>query len=108
MWHLQVVNAINNGLSVITIVIGLIALLNCAMQRSDAFPAIGTLQKPAWLAILGAATFIVLCLAIPSFSGSEPPPFSLLFKLIALGAAGLYLLDVRPGLRDISNGRGSW
>jgi hypothetical protein len=34
--------------------------------------------------------------------------FTLIFSLIAIAAAALYLLDVRPGLRDISNGRGSW
>lgn len=107
MWHLVVERAINNALTVFTGVIGLVALINCALQRSDAFPAIGTLQKPAWLAIIGVSTFIALCLGFQAMeTGRET--FGMLFKLIALGAAALYLLDVRPGLRDISNGRGPW
>lgn len=107
MWHLVVERAINNALTVFTGVVGVIALVNCALQRGDAFPAIGTLQKPAWLAILGISTFIALCLGFQAMeTGNEG--FGMLFKLIALGAAALYLLDVRPGLRDISDGRGSW
>lgn len=108
MWHQQVVSALDNLLTVVAVVIGLSAFINCAIQRADAFPAIGTLQKPAWLAIIGGATFIALCLGLPSLTGGGDQIFGNLFKLIALGAAGLYLLDVRPGLRDISNGRGSW
>jgi hypothetical protein len=107
MWHLLVQRAIDNALTVATGVIGVFARVNCALQRSDAFPAIGTLQKPAWLAIIGISTFIALCLGWQAMvSGQES--FGMLFKLIALGAAALYLLDVRPGLRDISNGRGPW
>lgn len=109
MWHETAVRMIDYGLTIITLVIGVVALVNCALQRAEAFPALGTLQKPAWLAILGGSTFIVLCLEGAELSsGGGGHPFGMLFKLIALGAAGLYLLDVRPGLRDISNGRGPW
>jgi hypothetical protein len=113
MWHFAVFDAINITLSVFALVIGLVALIHCALQRADAFSAIGTLQKPAWLAILGVATLIVLCIAGSEANtdfgaGDDRIPLSLLFNLIALGASALYLLDVRPGLRDISNGRGPW
>ncbi|HLU32977.1 MAG TPA: DUF2516 family protein [Natronosporangium sp.] len=108
MWHVAVTNAIYDALTVITLVIGLVALINCALQRADAFPALGTLQKPAWLAIIGGSTFMVLCLEGATFGTGARPMFGLLFKLIALGASALYLLDVRPGLRDISDGRGPW
>lgn len=97
MWHVQVVGAINAVITLVTLVIGVIAFIHCATQRSDAFPAIGTLQKPAWLAIIGAAT--VMSLIGQGF---------LLFNMIALGASALYLLDVRPGLRDVTGGQGSW
>lgn len=100
MWHLDVVTAINVLLTLFTLVIGVVAFIHCATQRSDAFPAIGTLQKPAWLAIIGVATVLSL-LTIGA-------AFGLLFQLIAIGASALYLLDVRPGLRDIADGRGSW
>lgn len=97
MWHTQVVDAIGVILTLFTLVVGVIAFIHCATQRADAFQVIGTLQKPAWLAIIGASTVLAL------ITGGW-----LLFNLIALGAAALYLLDVRPGLRDITNGHGSW
>lgn len=102
-WHMIVRDAIDGMLMLFALVIGLVALVHCALQRADAFPAIGTLQKPAWLAILGIATLLVLCTGFPTAGG--PTPFGLMFKLIAIGAAALYLLDVRPGIKDISNGR---
>jgi 4-amino-4-deoxy-L-arabinose transferase-like glycosyltransferase len=96
-WHIDVVGIINVLLTLFTLVLGVVAFIHCATQRADAFPAIGTLQKPAWLAIIGIAT--VMALLTRGW---------LLFNLIAIGAAALYLLDVRPGLRDITDGRGSW
>jgi hypothetical protein len=96
MWHAEVITALTALITLATLVIGVFAFIHCATQRSDAFPAIGTLQKGAWLAIIGASTLLALI------------TWFLLFNLIALAAAALYLLDVRPGLRDIANGHGSW
>lgn len=104
-WHLLVQQAAGFGIGVAAVVFGVISLINCALQRADAFPVLGTLQKPAWLAILGGGTVLSLC----SLSlDTGPLGFGMLFKLITLGAAAIYLLDVRPGLRDIANGHGHW
>lgn len=109
MWHLEVQTAVENAVTVLALVVGLVAVVHCALQRSDAFPAIGTLQKPVWLAILGVATLIVLCIGVQSIGAQQDAvSFRLLFNLITLGASALYLLDVRPGIRDISDGRGPW
>ncbi|QSB14507.1 DUF2516 family protein [Natronosporangium hydrolyticum] len=97
MWHVAVYEAINTLITLFALVLGVIAFIHCATQRSDAFSAINTIQKPAWLAVLGVAT--VMALLTQGW---------LLFNLIAIGAAAFYLLDVRPGLRDIANGHGSW
>jgi hypothetical protein len=99
-WHSNVVGIINILITLFTLVLGVVAFIHCATQRADAFPAIGTLQKPAWLAIIGVATVIALLT-----SGAL---FGMMFHLIAIGASALYLLDVRRGLRDITDGRGSW
>jgi hypothetical protein len=99
-WHQDVVRIISILITLFTLVIGVVAFIHCATQRADAFPAIGTLQKPAWLAIIGIATVIALL--------TTGALFGMMFQLIAIGASALYLLDVRPGLRDISDGRGSW
>jgi 4-amino-4-deoxy-L-arabinose transferase-like glycosyltransferase len=98
MWHTQFIGIINALLTLFTVVLGVVAFIHCATQRSDAFPAIGTLQKPAWLAIIGVATVMAL-LTNTRF---------LLFHMITIGAAALYLLDVRPGLKDATNGNGNW
>jgi hypothetical protein len=82
------------GLAVIEIV----AFVNCLTQRSDAFAVVGSLSKPAWLGILGGAVLLtLLCF------------FQLpILAFVAITAAAIYLLDVRPALRDATDGSGSW
>ena len=85
-------------LLVFALVVQGVALVHCITQRSDAFPAIGTLPKGAWIAILG----VCLLLTLLSFG-----PISI-FGLIGIAAALVYLLDVRVGLRDLTDGKGFW
>ncbi|MFY1634447.1 DUF2516 family protein [Solwaraspora sp. WMMB335] len=84
------------ALFVFALVVQGVALVHCLTQKAEAFPAIGTLPKGAWLAILGVCLVLTLLLQIS------------LFGLIGIAAGLVYLLDVRVGLRDISDGRGSW
>ncbi|HWH00655.1 MAG TPA: DUF2516 family protein [Pilimelia sp.] len=88
-------------LLVFALVLEGVAFVHCLMQRRDAFPAIGTLAKGAWLAILGIA--MLFTLPLTAFSGPTG-----LFGLIGIAAAAIYLLDVRVGLRDLSDGKGMW
>lgn len=73
------------------------ALIHCALQRSDAFTALGTLAKGGWLVILGLALLITV------FFGVLGGTF--LLGLIGLGFAGYYLLQVRSGFRELREGR---
>lgn len=77
-----------------------VALVHALTQRSDAFAAIGTLPKGGWIAILA----VCMVLTLPGFG------FGVLgiFGLVGIAAALIYLLDVRVGLRDLHDGRGSW
>jgi type III secretory pathway component EscU len=86
-------------LGVFALVVEGVALVHCLTQRSDAFPAIGTLPKGAWIAILA------LCMVLTTLLG-----FGVLsiFGLIGIAAALIYLLDVRVGLRDLTDGKGFW
>ena len=52
-----------------------------------------------FVAILGICLLLSL---LPSFG-----TFSL-FRLIGIGAALVYLLDVRVGLKDLTDGKGFW
>lgn len=98
IFFLDVRMVIDMVLLIFAIVIQGVALVHCIPQRSDAFPAIGTLPKGAWIAILA------VCLAL-TFLRYYPIN---IFSLIGISAALIYLLDVRVGLRDITNGRGFW
>jgi hypothetical protein len=84
-------------IKIVSVVIQGIALVHCLTQRGDGFTALGTLPKGAWVAIL--AVCIVLTLLLGSTG---------IFGLIGIGAALIYLLDVRTGLKDLSDGKGFW
>jgi hypothetical protein len=87
---------LNTVVLIASLIIQGVALVHCLTQRGDGFTAIGTLPKGAWVAIL--AICVVLTLLFRSALS--------IFSLIGLGAAAVYLLDVRQGLRDLSDGRG--
>lgn len=99
LFYDDVALAITRAVLVVMVVIELVAFVNCLTQRADAFPVVGSLSKAAWLGILGASVLVtILC-----FRG----PLGIL-AFAAVTAATLYLLDVRPALRDAANGSGSW
>ncbi|SCE98731.1 Protein of unknown function (DUF2516) [Micromonospora matsumotoense] len=75
-----------------------ISLVHAFTQRSDAFPAIGTLPKGGWIAILAVCMLLTL-LGFGALS---------IFGLIGIAAGLIYLLDVRVGLRDLHDGKGFW
>ena len=79
------------------------ALVHCLTQRADAFPVVGSLSKGAWLAILAGAVLVTLVCANPQVGGAIS-----MFGFIAVGAALIYLLDIRPALRDATDGGGPW
>src|SRR5688572_9774664 len=74
------------------------ALVHCALQRNDAFNAIGTLSKGLWLALIGGA--ILLSFVLQALGGT--------FTILAVTPALVYLLDIRPAIRDITSGGGNW
>jgi Protein of unknown function (DUF2516) len=96
----NIVNTVTVLLTIFALVIEGIAFVHCVTQRSDGFPAIGTIPKGAWLAILG----VCLLLTLTGFGGGVIS----IFGLIGIAAALIYLLDVRAGLRDLTDGKGFW
>lgn len=73
-----------------------IAIVLCALQRADGFVAIGTLSKPMWLGVLFGT--LLLGLLFMKYSPT--------ITLVAVTGAIVYLVDVRPAIRDI--GSNSW
>jgi hypothetical protein len=94
----QVQYVIGLILSIFALIVEGVALVHAITQRADAFPAIGTLPKGGWIAILAVCMVLTLL-------GFGPTS---LFGLIGIAAALIYLLDVRPGLRDLHDGKGFW
>jgi Protein of unknown function (DUF2516) len=74
------------------------AIVDCAIRKAPAFPAVGKLTKPAWLAITTASGVLGTLL-----SYSPPNPTSIP-SLVSLIVALVYLADVRPAVREVSGG----
>ena len=67
-------------------------------ELTAALKALGTLPKGAWAAIIG------VCLALTVLTLGR----LLIISMIGVAAALIYLLDVRPGLKDLTDGKGFW
>jgi uncharacterized membrane protein len=79
-------------IQVALVVIAVVALVNSIVQRADAFTAAGKLSKPAWIGINAV-----------SILGAILP----IFQIFAITAVLVYLLDVRPAVREVSEGGSS-
>ncbi len=91
------------ALGVLAFIAQVFALVDAARHRPDAFVAAGKQTKQRWLIILGVAAAI----GFISFNGAILSPLNIL-NLIAFVAAAVYLVDVRPALRQVSGkGRGT-
>ena len=74
------------------------AALDALRQQTNLFPAVGRQTKLFWAGILSAA-FLVSIVSLYQ-------PLNL-FNVAGVIAAGIYLADVRPKIKQISGGRGS-
>jgi hypothetical protein len=72
------------------------ALVDAVRHRPDAFVAAGKRTKQFWVIVLAVATALGFVSLLNPLN---------IFGLIAVAAAGIYLADVRPALRQVS-GRG--
>ncbi|GAA4932481.1 DUF2516 family protein [Actinoplanes utahensis] len=83
---------------IVSLAVQAVALIHCLTQRGNGFQALGTLPKGAWAGIIG------VCLALTALTGGR----LLIISMIGVAAALVYMLDVRPGLKDLSDGKGFW
>jgi uncharacterized iron-regulated membrane protein len=90
-------NTLLTAVSLAVLVVQAWAVVDCATRRPDAFVAAGKLTKPAWLAITAVALVVGLLLG----------PLGIL-GLAAVVASIVYLVDVRPAVREISGGGNRW
>jgi Ca2+/Na+ antiporter len=96
-------SAVGSAQSLVMLVLGLLAFVaqivaigDAVRHRPDAFVAASKQTKQRWLIILGVAAAIGFVSLLNPLN---------IFNLIAFVAAAVYLVDVRPALRQVS-GRG--
>ncbi|HEY0486386.1 MAG TPA: DUF2516 family protein [Mycobacteriales bacterium] len=93
-----VVTVVGLVLTLAALATELYALIHSIAQRADAFPAAGKLTKPAWIGINLAALGATLLFGIGP---------NRLLGLVAITAALVYIVDVRPAVREVSEGGNS-
>jgi Protein of unknown function (DUF2516) len=78
-------------------ILELVAFIDAAMRPTDAYVAAGKQTKQFWLVLIGLFSFITLTFGPLGLFG---------LGLVGIVASGVYLLDVRPALKEVGGGRG--
>jgi hypothetical protein len=99
LFYATVINAVIYAITVVCLILELFAFVNCLTQRADAFLVVGRIPKGGWLAMTGGALLVTVLF------GGLAKSFLGFFAVIV---AGVYLLDLRPALREAVDGTGSW
>jgi hypothetical protein len=85
------------ALAVAAFVVETWAFVDAIIRPASAFPAAGKQTKPIWLIILGVA--FVLGLYTAAYGGVTQ-----ILAVVAFVAAAIYLVDVRPKVREFKRG----
>jgi hypothetical protein len=82
------------------------AFVDAMIRPAQAYAYAGKLTKTKWVAITGASAAFGIAVAAYGF-GLFISSFAAIFLVAALVAAGVYLTDVRPKVKEYRGGRGS-
>lgn len=93
MFYADVAFVLLRVLHVACLLLEVFAFAHCVTQRKEAFQLVGQLPKGGWLAILG---FSIVFTGLVGYAN--------MVGLLPVAAAGVYLLDTRPALRDATDG----
>lgn len=72
------------------LLVQVVAFVDCATRKSDAFPAADKLTKPGWLLITALAIVVTYLF----------PPWSGILGLVGVIGTIVYFVDVRPAVRQ--------
>ena len=73
----------------------LFAIVDAAFRREDAYRAADKHTKPFWLIVLGLSAVVIWLLPLIS-----------ILPIIGVIATAVYMVDVRPALKQVTGGRG--
>ncbi|MER5862249.1 DUF2516 family protein [Kitasatospora sp. NPDC002040] len=76
----------------------LTAFVDAVTRREDAYRAADKKTKTFWLVVLGLALGLDLLLGAAVFG---------ILTLVGLAAAIIYMVDVRPAIKQLTDGRGN-
>lgn len=79
-------------LSIAAFVVSLYAFVDASRRPAEAFPAMDKQTKQLWLIVLGVGSAIALLAVFTNFR---------FLWILAIIAALIYLLDVRPAIKDL-------
>lgn len=82
-------------LKIVVMALAAFGLVDAAFRREDAFRAADKQNKVFWLIVLGLALVVGVLFSILSF-----------LPVIGVIASIVYIVDVRPALKQVSGGRG--
>ena len=86
-----------SAINVVAILLLVGAIAHCALQKPASFPAVSPLTKGTWLAIMAG------CLVLSALGALGQGGYRSIFGIIGLVAALVYLLDIRPAIRDLGS-----
>jgi hypothetical protein len=94
----------------VTLIVELSAFLHCVSRRAEAFPVVGKLTKAIWVLMTGGALAFTI---LSGYSTIASPtgylgPLTAMVSVLAMTISLVYLLDIRPALREVTEGRGGW
>jgi Protein of unknown function (DUF2516) len=95
---------------VVTLVIELSAFVHCVTRRAEAFPVVGRFSKAIWCLMTGGAIAFTVLFGYPTLASPNGSfgPLTGMISVIAITVSLVYLLDLRPALREVTEGRGNW
>ncbi|MGW7351652.1 DUF2516 family protein [Streptomyces sp. NPDC054784] len=83
-------------IGVVLLAMAVFAFVDAAMRRQDAFPAADKQNKQFWLIILGIT--VAVNMLVPM----------LFLQIVGLIATIVYIVDVRPALKQVTGGGNGW
>lgn len=98
-----IITVITLAMGAIGALVGVFAFVDAVIRRADAYPAADKQTKLTWAAITGISALVAILGIYPMVF---PPP-SLLWLAAMIGSL-VYLLGVRPRLREVTDGNSHW